>query len=196
MGSAKRSSRGRCLAIAAAVANLTSTARAETPEREGFTLELGAGPAFTSFSQLRTASLNSEGTAYTVPYVGLNPIAVSAGGFFTRDLAGMGRITNTSFFRDGEYVVNTFFGPAMQYWFADEVFVGGGVGLGIVGAFPPLLGKAEVKPKPGYAFSARVGVAPWTSETQRFGFSLEFVPAFFEVYRVLGLALNFEWQRF
>jgi hypothetical protein len=195
MGSAKRSSRNRCLAFAAAVLNLASTTRAETPEREGFTLELGAGPAFTSFSQLRTASPNSEG-AYTVPYVGLNPIAVSVGGFFTRDLAGMGRMTNTSFFRDGEYVVNTFFGPAVQYWFADEVFVGGGVGLGIVGAFPPLLGKADIKPKLGYAFSARVGVAPWTSEKQRFGFSLEFVPAFFEYYRVLGLALNVEWQKF
>lgn len=161
--------------------------------REGFTLELGTGAAFTLFSEDKT-NLSNTVTTRTVPYVAISPLSLSLGGFFTHDLAGMFRIASSSFFSDGNYIVNAFLGPAVQYWLADEVFVGGGAGLGILTNEPN--STFWFKPEIGFAFTARVGVSPWTSEDHRFGVSLEFVPGFYEYWRAMGLALNLEWQLF
>lgn len=155
-------------------------------------MELGTGPAVTLFAR-DTIGSNGE-TTRTVTYVAFSPLSLSLGGFFTRDLAGAFRIASTSFFSDGNYIVNAFLGPAAQHWFTEDLFVGAGAGLGVLTNRPN--SNFWLKPSGGFAFNARAGVSAWTFEKHRLGVSLEFVPGFYESARAIGLPLNLEWQLF
>jgi hypothetical protein len=141
------------------------------------------------------SGFNSSSSEYTrtSAYFGLAPLSLSLGGFLSRDAALMFRLAGTSHFRYREQILNGFYGPAVQYWLSDAVFIGGGVGLGILAPNPLISSSSEGKA--GIAFNARLGVSPWSSLEQHwFGAVLELFPAIYERTRVLGIALNLQWQ--
>lgn len=72
--------------------------------------------------------------------LGLAPLSFGIGGFFSRRFALTSRGTGTSLFIDRgngtEQVVLAYYGPSLQYYAAESVFVGGGVGLGVLAGNP------------------------------------------------------------
>jgi hypothetical protein len=77
--------------VGCAVSALAGEARAEAPNREGFTLEVGLGAALTI--------LSAEGFD-TETKGGLAPLSLSLGGFLSPDVALMARRAGTSYFED------------------------------------------------------------------------------------------------
>jgi hypothetical protein len=189
--------------IAVTLASVARTSGAAVPDRSGFTLELGIGPAvnvlFEDLHSVTTFNPAAPGTSGVVSeytrtraYVGVAPLSLSLGGFLSRNVALMFRLAGTSHFKNRDQIVNGFYGPAIQYWLSDGVFIGGGVGLGILAPNPLISSSSEGKA--GLAFNARLGVSPWSLEHHWFGAVLELFPAVYERTRVLGMALNLQWQ--
>jgi hypothetical protein len=126
---------------------------------------------------------------------GLAPLSIGIGGFLAPQVALLFRISGTSFFENDEQWTNTFIGGAVQYWPADLVFVGAGVGFATFGK-NVWLTRNRADTLTGYGFSARAGISVgnWTHHNLRL--SVEVIPSFYESTRVLGSAVAFEWQYF
>lgn len=189
--------------VALALTAAARTSAAAAPDRSGFTMELSLGPAVdVLFEDVHDVALslgpsgfsNSESEhTLTRAYFGLAPLSLGLGGFFSRDFALMFRLAGTSHFKNRDQILNGFYGPAVQYWLSDGVFVGGGVGLGVL-APNPLVSSSYSDGKLGVAFNATMGVSPWSFEHHWFGAVLDLFPAIYERTRVLGIALNLQWQ--
>ena len=183
----------RCIAFSLILGLLANTSLAETPQRDGFTLELGMGIGFTHMIP-DTGESRSE--------VGLAPLSISLGGFLNNQMALMFRAAGTSYFKDNSagkssQIVLTFSGLSCQYWFSDQFFASAGLGLAIYD-YNVLL-KSDDDPdirEVGLGLSLRTGYsfANWENHSLRLSFEL--FPSLFGNGTIVAEAINFEWQWF
>lgn len=187
-----------CLGLA--LGTTSAVAAEERPVRSGFTLELGLGAAVTSVTRELSSCFGSttggtgcSDTSDTDVYAGIAPLSLGIGAFLSRDVALTLRTSATGYFRSSDLWLNSFFGPAVQYWPTDYLALGGGAGLGVFGP-DPALARSSRDPKAGFALSLRAGLDPFALREHSFRISLEVLPAFYEGSRVIGTALVVEWQ--
>jgi hypothetical protein len=142
------------------------------------------------------------------------------------DVALMFRAAGTSYFADTggghtTQIQNAFYGPVVQWWASDSVFVRGGVGLGVYGTNPLTKSNVEFR-ETGVAFDAGVGLSFFNSRHHSLRIAFDLYPAYYASVPtvttagnvmlvstnaspssdpsngggVLGGAINFEWQYF
>lgn len=157
----------------------------ERPRREGFTLELGTGLALTH--------LGGSGTSDT--FVGIAPFSLSLGGFVSNQVAIMFRMAGSSWFADDTFgdrtmFTSAFYGPAVQWWVAREIFVAAGVGVGVLseGFFD------SDNNDTGMMFTARFGYSFYTSTDHSVAVVAELMPAFYSDVTSLGTTVQLQWQ--
>jgi hypothetical protein len=125
--------------------------------RHGFTMELGLGISQTSVASDVVGREHSD--------IGLAPLSFGFGGFVSPRLAIIGRGAGTSTFREDSHgksyqTVNGFYGPTLQYWVTDRFYLGGGVGLALLGADPLGDRKRDIHfLEAGFGVNARAGFA-------------------------------------
>ena len=163
--------------------------------RHGFTMELGLG-----MSQTGTSS-DVGGRDHSG--LGLAPLSLGLGGFLTPRLALIGRAAGTSYSREDSRgnsysTVNGFYGPTLQYWATDRVFLGGGVGLAVLAA--DLYGEARKDVRffdTGIGLNARAGWAfalPGTHNA--ITLSIDGFASKFDKSTTVASALDLGWQFF
>lgn len=166
--------------------------KSDRPIRNGFTLELGLGLSF--------SHVFPPGPGGSFTKAGLAPLSISLGGFLNNNWALLFRIAGHSYFSDdavGDKVQTTaaFVGAHVQYWFNDWFMVSGGpgvVGFGTRNGFNQL-----GTDRGGFGVSLRAGFSFATWENHSLRFSLELFPAVLEgSTKIMGEAINFEWQWF
>lgn len=117
-----------------------------SPQRTGFTLEVGLGVSL----------VQSDETDGDVG-VGVAPLSLGVGLFFTSDIALSLRITGASFFQDLGDTLGLFilahYGTNLQIFVDDDFIVGAGPALSVVGALD------GSDPDLGFGFNARAGYA-------------------------------------
>ncbi len=176
------------------------------PQRKGFTLEVGIGPAYTTVSN---TSLDGG--------FGLAPLSLTLGGFVSSRVSLGARLGGTSFFEkvprtttvtllgstttrtttESEQVLNGFYGPVMQVFLSDHVFLGGGLGLGLFGVNPLLRSGSSTglpKMEAGFALAARAGFAFIAKGHHWLGVVLEAYPAFYGDKTAFGMSSILQWQ--
>jgi hypothetical protein len=140
------------------------------PIRDGFTVGVDIGFGFTTFSGDTEA--DSE--------AGLSGLNLSLGGFINPKLAVLFRLSGTSFWLDTGFdesiqFSNIFVGGQVQYYAMPQLFVGGGAGLGVFGAFF----EDESDSTNGFAVNARVGYDVSQSSGSAWQVALEITPSFY-----------------
>lgn len=166
------------------------------PVRQGVTFELGLGVAFTSLGNAPDEAAKD--------HVGLAPLSLALGGFLSRDVALSFRMTGTSAFRDRgfglEQTVLGFYGPSLQVFLNDDVFVSGGVGLGLLALNPLLVerrsGEPDMKPRAGVAGNARIGWNVFTTKDVAFVTYAEATPAKVGDTTAIGFSLGLGFQAY
>jgi hypothetical protein len=183
----------------AAVFLMCATAAAE-PRREGFTGDLGIGFALTSVPVRSISVTGVSGPVVMTQQVetrelkaGLAPLSLSLGGFLSEDVALLFRLTGTSYFEDGDQFGHNFYGPVVEIWPIDRLYLGGGVGFAVFGP-NPLTSSSDADPETGWALEARAGVALINSENHDLTLSAEFIPGFYEGDAVQGYAFIVAWK--
>lgn len=167
------------------------------PERKGVTFEAGIGASLTSLGDAAGAGVSGS-------RFGLAPLNLALGGFLTRDVALSFRITGTSVFHDSlgggtRQMVLGFYGPSLQVFLSDDVFVSGGIGLGLLADNPLLRGRSDSpSPKPlvGLAGNARIGWNLFTTKDVALLTYAEVTPARVEDVNALGFALGLGFQAY
>ncbi len=162
--------------------------------RHGFTMELGLGISETAIAS--DVSTRDESA------IGLAPLSLGLGGFLSPRLALIGRAAGTSTFRDDArgrsyQTVNAFYGPTLQYWATDRLYVGGGIGLAVLAADPFGHNKQVQFFDTGVGLNGRLGWAfalPGTHHALTLG--LDAFASRFEKTTTLATALNLGWQFF
>jgi hypothetical protein len=113
------------------------------------------------------------------------------GGWLTPKLALLGRATST-WHGSAEVETNTFYGPVVEWWPVNAMYLSGGAGLGVYG-WPPFLSRGDDLIT-GLAFDFRVGVAVLRKRDNDFTISLEAIPGFYGDRSVTGTALVAAWK--
>jgi hypothetical protein len=154
-------------------------------------MELGLG--FGGIEITRFGEFTGERTD-----IGFEPHALSLGGFITNDVAILFRWKSTYHFitnSEGESAQQFLgtFACHIQWWFADEFFVAGGLGLA---AFGLGFGAAESDPSwaVGLGTAARIGYAFYRTDHHAFKLSVEAIGGFFGRGMAFGQTFNLEWQ--
>jgi hypothetical protein len=169
------------------------SARAEQPDRSGFTVEAHLG-----ISNV----IDSPDTGGSVNAFGIAPIGVGLGGFITPDFALLARITGASMYAkvydQEEQLGLNFLGIVGQYWPADQVMLSAGAGAA---TFAPNLlltnmskEQVEAFSRSGYGFSLRGGYSFGVWESHSLRVSAEVLPAVFDESFVVGSSVIVEYQ--
>jgi hypothetical protein len=172
--------------------------RAEAaPRHEGFTGDLGIGVSLMSepgpqWDCDRAQCSRISGSPRS-SHFGLAPLSLSLGGYITPRVALLARAAGTSYFEDGEQIGQNFYGVLAEIWPIDEVFISGGVGLGIYGP-NPLFSRSSRHSVGGWALDVRVGAALAQGTNHDFTLALEAIPGFYDEKTVQGFALVGAWK--
>ena len=117
-------------------------------------------------------------------------------------------MAGTSFFVDGPssreslrpggdftQILNGFYGPTIQVFVNDHVFVGGGAGLGLFG-LNPLSARTSSLPKleAGFAMTGRAGFGFFARGHHWLGVVLEAYPGFYGDRTTFGMSTILQWQ--
>jgi hypothetical protein len=161
--------------------------------RHGFTMELGIGVSYTS--------VFSDDAAKEHAGVGIAPLSFAFGGFLSPRLALFGRGAGTTTFRRDASgttygTVNALYGPSLQYWATDRLFVGGGPGLAVLLADPYSQARGDVGfGAIGFGVNARVGLAfALLGDHHALNVSFEVFASRFDALSTVAGALNVGWQ--
>ncbi|MEX2049244.1 MAG: hypothetical protein WEB90_06675 [Gemmatimonadota bacterium] len=148
------------------------------PDRGGFTLLLDAGLGFQ-----RDGYFGRTEAGFT----GLN---LGIGGFLTRDLALLFRVSGTTVDYDGLGQTSGVGGPTAQLWLNDRLHLAAGLGIG----FWAVRGLSGESSDPSFGLILGAGYLPiaWGRHALRFG--VEYAPAFTQPNLVHNLALSLGWQ--
>ena len=164
-------------------------------QRHGFTMELGLGMSRTG---TRSEVDGRDHSAF-----GLAPLSLGLGGFLTPHLALIGRAAGTSYFREDPrgtsyQTVSGFYGPTLQYWPTERLFVGGGVGLAVLAADLYKDASKDVRfLETGFGLNARAGWAFLLPGTHHaFTLSVDAFGSRFDKSNTLATAMNLGWQFF
>ncbi|MDF3071320.1 MAG: hypothetical protein K0R38_6921 [Polyangiaceae bacterium] len=173
-----------------------SAGRAEAaPRHQGFTGDLGIGVSLMNVPSFST-SCGPYGGCTPVPrssHFGLAPLSLSLGGFITPRVALLARAAGTSYFEDGTQMTHNFYGIIAEVWPIDEIFVSGGVGLGLYGP-NPLFSRSSREAVGGWALDFRIGAALAQGTNHDFTLALEAIPGFYDGETVQGFALVGAWK--
>jgi opacity protein-like surface antigen len=150
------------------------------PPRDGFeahhgvTFEANLGVGFVHVSSVGLSSDSENGRAAPAG------LELAVGGWLTRRLALTFRISGVDVRADdlaSGYLINGFYGPAVQYWFSPNVWVGGGVGFALWGTTgndcETPSGSCTVR---GWGFDLRAGYTFMQSHRQSLNVSAEITP--------------------
>lgn len=162
--------------------------------RNGLTFEANIG-----FGLLHFASDNdsdSEGA--------LGGIALGVGGWINEKMALTARLAPVTYFDSAEgvdfYLSAIFFGPSLQYWIDDHIWLGGGAGLAIARVAFSGGGETASDSRTGFGLDFRAGYTFSTGTTSTWNVSAEITPGFYSdndegsAGRFTGLALLFGYQ--
>jgi hypothetical protein len=161
--------------------------------RSGFTMELGLGGAFTHVD----ADSRVEPAKF-----GLAPLSFGIGGFFSRNVALTFRATGVSLFQNRggrtEQVLVGSYGPSLQIYVSENVFVGAGVGLGVLYGSPSSRLPVDVEPirELGFSGHSRVGWAFHASKAHQFSIYTDAIYARAGEANATGITLCLGWQYF
>lgn len=157
--------------------------------REGGTVELGIGIAYTTLHFVYPAGGGDPRETHTVGVFGPALPSLGFGGFLSKSWALLFRLTGTAYVTDRTGLANIFVGPVFQHWTSERFMIGGGLGLGI-GIVPS--GAA-----PAIGTSARIGYSLTDNPQGSTRIAFEVTPTLFSGgASFTGTALNFEWQAF
>jgi hypothetical protein len=168
-------------------------------KRDGFTMEIGIGASFmTKSDEIKRVEDNKFGLA---------PISIGLGAWLSRDTALTFRMTGTSLFQDRagktEQVVLGFYGAGLQYYVNEKVYVGGGVGLGLLAGLPVGGGLVDRSadrfiPRAGVAAQVRTGFAFYSDKKNQLSITGEIVPLWLGDAGArpdaVGFAVGLGWQ--
>jgi hypothetical protein len=158
------------------------------PPRRGhqgvtFELSLGLGVTHVAVDDLESKS-----------FTGLSGLNIGLGGWITPTTALSFRIAGTSFVRDIGGVdvqfISGFVGPSAQVLVSREVWVGAGVGLGIL-----TTDQDDIEPERGFAVDLRVGAFLVQTRKNALQLSAEVAPGFYDGGRVTSIGFQLGWQR-
>jgi hypothetical protein len=183
-----------------AVVSFCGTAAAAEPDRSGFTGDLGLGFALVSVPVHKTIHVFSGGiptyqgtTTHRELKVGYSPLSLSVGAFLTPDVAMLFRLSGTAYLVAGDQYDHSFYGPIVEFWPHDRVFLSGGFGLALLGP-DPLLSSSDAETELGFAPDLRAGVALINDDNHDLTLSAEFIPGFYDVGNVQGYAIVAAWK--
>jgi hypothetical protein len=168
-----------------------ATSWGATPVRDGFTVELGLGAAFSHVGFNDQTSLNEFGNSM---------LTLSVGMFVHEDVAIMAHLAGAASYpslADGDDVLltNQFAGVVGQYWITDRLYVSGGLGAALWAvAFDD--DADTIARDYGLALSGRAGYSFATWQQHSLRVAVEVIPEFFDSRNVIATALNLEWQCF
>ena len=170
----------RVFALTAIIcAAAAGNAAAQSPDRGGFTFLVNLGAGIQSDSALEETK------------TGLAGLNVGVGGFFTPNLAIMGRFSGTSATYDtvsGEFSQRSgVVGPSLQYWANDKLYVEGGVGLG--------WWSVEDDSDRGLGLILGAGYTVWNRGKHNLQVGVEYAPAFTDT-AVHNFGITFGYQLF
>jgi hypothetical protein len=171
---------------------------ANRQKRSGFTMEIGLGASF----------MTSDVKRVEDEKFGLAPLSVGLGAWLSRDVALTFRMTGTSLFQDRagktEQVVLGFYGAGVQYYLSDHVFLGGGLGLGLIAGLPVgggltiERGADRFVPRAGLAAHFRSGFAFYSDKKNQVSFTTEVVPLWLGDSGIaadaVGFSIGLGWQ--
>lgn len=163
------------------------------PRRSGFTFELGLGGSFTHVD----SDPRVEGAKF-----GLAPLSFGIGGFLSRNVALTFRATGASLFQNRggmtEQVLVGSYGPSLQIYVTENVFVGAGAGIGILYGDPTSKLPRGVEPigDLGFAGHSRVGWAFYASKAHQLSIYTDAIYARTGDTSSTGVTLCLGWQYF
>jgi hypothetical protein len=194
---------GVCCAGIGALVLCTGTGWGQ-PKREGFTGDLGLGASLTTIAKDddppppsfggSPPPIPAQSTETRESKLGLAPLSLSLGGYFSPTVALLFRASGTSYFQNSDQYVNNFYGPVVEIWPHDRFYLSAGVGLGVFGP-NPLVSRSSRDPLVGLAFDARAGVALINGKNHDLTLSIEVIPGFYKNDEsVQGYALVAAWK--
>lgn len=162
------------------VAAAVGTAAAQTsPDRGGFTFLVNLGAGIQSDAALEETK------------VGIAGINFGVGGFFKPNLAILARLSGTSASYDTAFgeisQTSGVFGPSVQYWTSDKVYVEGGVGFGYW--------NIEDGNDRGLGLILGAGYTVWNRGKHNLQVGVEYAPVFTDT-KVHNFGFTFGYQLF
>lgn len=155
------------------------------PDRSGMTFELSLGLGITSVSP--------DGGEGGDSYNGLSGLNLGVGGWISPNTALTVRIAGTSFTQNfggvDVQLIAGLLGITAQQYINDQMWVGGGVGIGILTD-----DQDNTDPESGLGLDLRAGYNFYQSTKNAFNVALEITPGFFDGGRVTGVGLQVGWQ--
>lgn len=164
------------------------------PRHSGFTGDLGAGFASTWKTGSGTGpcfDCGSGGRRYTQE-LGFALLSLSLGGFVRHDTAILGRVAGTSYTDGRNLMLYNFYGPVLEWWPMDSLFLSWGAGLSTFGRNP--FQSRPSRTAYGVGFDARVGVALAQGRDNDLTFAFETIPGFYGSSPLLGMAAICAWK--
>lgn len=160
------------------------------PRRSGLTLEGSLGVGVTRL----------PGGSEAEHFLGLSGLNVGIGGFLGPEMALTLRIAGSTFTTDrfGPEIRTTsgFFGPALQRWVSDRVFVGGGLGFGVYATSGSEVDDIDADAETGLAVDLRIGSDLVSGPSGALHLAVELIPVFLEEGTVASIGLQLGAQLF
>lgn len=177
--------RAHLLGIVVAGLSLFTVGAEAAPHRSGFTGDLGAGLALTTYQSKNVSACvgNVCGPGSFVSErrneLGLAGPSFSLGGFVSHRVAILARSARTSFFRDDDVFSNDFLGPIVEVWPSDAFYFSAGPGLAVASRNGFFLGTGK-DATVGWGLDLRAGLAVLQRPHNDLTLSLEITPAFYD----------------
>jgi hypothetical protein len=86
------------------------------------------------------------------------------------------RIAGVTYSQNGGRFTDAFFGPSLQYWVDDHMWLGGGAGLGVLA----LGGNGNSDSVTGFSFDLRGGYTFSSASAHTFNVSVEINPGYYK----------------
>jgi hypothetical protein len=157
--------------------------------RSGFTLELTLGVGYQIYSPDKGDSRKK---------VGLSGLNLGIGGFLNKDMAVLFRISGTNVTHDVSGLdmttISAVGGPAVQYWFSNNVKVEAGAGFAVVRAEASAGGVTISGDDEGWGGILALGYDLWHNDNHSLQVGLEYAPAWYDELLIHNVGLTFGWQ--
>jgi hypothetical protein len=154
------------------------------PDRSGATFEMSLGLGNTR------VSVDGGGSE---SFTGISGLNLGVGGWLSPRAALTLRVAGTSFVEpigrvDVRFIAG-WLGMSLQYMAADQVWLGGGIGLGVL-----TTDQDNTDSETGLGLDLRAGVNLYESRQNAIHLAVEVTPGFYDGFNVTGFGLQLGWQ--